>query len=561
MTLTARQVSDLLTTHGLRPSRALGQNFVIDPNTVRRIVRLAETGPGDRVVEIGPGLGSLTVALADAGARVTAVEIDARLIPVLKAVLGALPVQVVQGDALRLDWADLLGPDPGWVVVANLPYNIATPLIATLLDDVPVVERLVIMVQREVADRLVALPGHREYGAVSVKVAYWAEASVVAHVPPTVFVPRPKVESALVSIRRRPVPAVDPSRVDPELLFRLVRAGFAKRRKMLRRSLAGLASPAAFETAEVRPDSRAENLDVYAWGRLAAAVAAAAEPGSGSGSGSGSPDPGSAAAGPGRGRVRVRQTRARRRRIRVRGRADGCRVGRSRSGSGSGSPDPGSAAADPGSGSGPTGADPGSGSGPTGADPGSAAARSGFGSRRRRSGRWRRIGVRGWRRPFGQPGVRRRSRSVPPFRSRSVRGLRSPAACRHTRRARQDTRSRPRPPRAVGPGEGGGSRRPGQADALAAGDRRASGRLPPARGRDGHPRPGRPPGVPAGPGTGDPGGRGGPRACGVRQPGDPGPRRHRPAGGRAPVEAHSCGGGPGWRVGRCCRRPALGRHR
>ena len=294
----------------------------------------------------------------------TAVEIDARLIPVLEAVLGALPVRVVQGDALRLDWADLLGPDPGWVLVANLPYNIATPLVAALLDDVPVVERMVIMVQREVGERLVALPGHREYGAVSVKVAYWAEASVVGHVPPTVFVPRPKVESALVSIRRRPAPAVDPARVDPELLFRLVRAGFAKRRKMLRRSLAGLASPAAFEAAEVRPDSRAENLDVYAWGRLAAAVAAAAEPGSGSGSGSGSPDPGSAAADRG-------------------------------SGSGSGSPDPGSAAADPGSGSGSTGADPGSvaadpgsgsGSGSGSPDPGSAAADPGWGSGSRSPG-------------------------------------------------------------------------------------------------------------------------------------------------------------------------------
>jgi 16S rRNA (adenine1518-N6/adenine1519-N6)-dimethyltransferase len=280
VTLTARQLSDLLTTHGLRPSRALGQNFVIDPNTVRRIVRLAETGPGDRVIEIGPGLGSLTVALAEAGAQVTAVEIDDRLIPVLNAVLGSLPVRVVQGDALRMNWADLLGPEAGWVLVANLPYNIATPVIATLLDEVPVVDRLVIMVQSEVAERLVARPGHREYGAVSVKVAYWAEANVVARVPPTVFVPRPKVESALVSIRRRPAPAVDPARVDPELLFRLVRAGFSKRRKMLRRALAGLASPQAFEAAEVRPDSRAENLDVYAWGRLAAAVAATAGPGS-----------------------------------------------------------------------------------------------------------------------------------------------------------------------------------------------------------------------------------------------------------------------------------------
>jgi 16S rRNA (adenine1518-N6/adenine1519-N6)-dimethyltransferase len=272
MTLTARQVADLLTTHGLRPSRALGQNFVIDPNTVRRIVRLAEIKPGDRVLEIGPGLGSLTGALADAGAQVTAVEIDHRLIPVLEAVLGAAPVRVVRGDALRIDWADLLGSDPGWLLVANLPYNIATPLIATILDEVPAVARLVIMVQREVAERLAAHPGHRDYGAVSVKVAYWAEAEVVAHVPPTVFIPRPKVESSLVSIRRRDAPAVDPDRVSTELLFRLVQAGFAKRRKMLRRSLAGLVPPGAFAAAEVRPEARAENLDVYAWGRLAAAV-------------------------------------------------------------------------------------------------------------------------------------------------------------------------------------------------------------------------------------------------------------------------------------------------
>jgi 16S rRNA (adenine1518-N6/adenine1519-N6)-dimethyltransferase len=275
VTLTARQVSDLLTTHGLRPSRALGQNFVIDPNTVRRIVRLAEVGPADRVLEIGPGLGSLTVGLTEAGAEVTAVEVDPRLIPVLHAVLGSAPVRVVQGDALHMDWGELLGPRPGWVLVANLPYNIATPLVAGILDEVPVVSRLVIMVQREVGERLVAWPGHRDYGAVSVKVAYWADASLVGQVPATVFVPRPKVESVLVSIRRRATPAVDVEQATPEVLFRLVRAGFAKRRKMLRRSLAGLVPPGAFQAAEVRPESRAENLDVYAWGRLAAAVSAA----------------------------------------------------------------------------------------------------------------------------------------------------------------------------------------------------------------------------------------------------------------------------------------------
>jgi 16S rRNA (adenine1518-N6/adenine1519-N6)-dimethyltransferase len=275
VTLTSRQVNDLLTTHGLRPSRALGQNFVTDPNTVRRIARLADVGPGDRVLEIGPGLGSLTLALEETGAAVTAVEVDTRLMPVLEAVIGAANVRLLQGDAMKMDWAEVLGPEPGWVLVANLPYNIATPLIADLLDGVPTIDRMVIMVQREVGARLAALPGHPEFGAVSVKVAYWAEASVVGLVPPTVFVPRPKVESALVSIRRRSVPAVDPGLVDAEAMFRLVRAGFGKRRKMLRRSLEGLVPPGAFEAAEVKPDSRAENLDVYAWGRLAAAVSAA----------------------------------------------------------------------------------------------------------------------------------------------------------------------------------------------------------------------------------------------------------------------------------------------
>ena len=211
--LSPRQISDLLTTHGLRPNRALGQNFVTDANTVRRVVRLAEVGPADRVIEIGPGLGSLTMALVETGAAVTAVEIDQRLLPVLEAVLGP-EVRLVHGDAMALDWPEVLGPDPGWVMVANLPYNIATPLVADLLDGVPAIERMVIMVQREVGERLVALPGNRQYGAVSVKVAYWAEASIVGYVPPTVFLPRPKVDSALVSIRRRPAPALDPATVD-----------------------------------------------------------------------------------------------------------------------------------------------------------------------------------------------------------------------------------------------------------------------------------------------------------------------------------------------------------
>ncbi|HEX6395187.1 MAG TPA: 16S rRNA (adenine(1518)-N(6)/adenine(1519)-N(6))-dimethyltransferase RsmA [Acidimicrobiales bacterium] len=276
MTLSRRQVSDLLARHGLRPSRALGQNFVADPNTVRRIARLAGVGPGDHVVEVGPGLGSLTLALAETGADVLAVEADRHLLPVLERVVfeaGPGSVLVVRGDAMKLDWDELLKGSPEWTLVANLPYNIATPLVADLLDTVPQVTRMLVMVQSEVGERLAARVGDTSYGAVSVKVAYWAIASVVGKVPASVFVPRPNVESVLVDIRRRAEPAVDPGLVEAKCLFGLVRAGFAQRRKMLRRALSGLASPGAFEAAGVAPEARAEQLTVEDWGRLAATVA------------------------------------------------------------------------------------------------------------------------------------------------------------------------------------------------------------------------------------------------------------------------------------------------
>ncbi len=266
MTLSRRDVSELLIRHGLRPSRALGQNFVADPNTVRRIARLADVGPGDRVVEIGAGLGSLTLALVETGASVVAVEVDRYVVPVLRTVAEPHGVQVVEGDALTLDWAAVLG-DGQWALVANLPYNVATPLVLDLLDGVPQIARMLVMVQREVGERLAAGVGDEAYGAVSVKVAYWATARVVGRVPSTVFVPQPKVESALVSIVRRAAPAVD---ADRARLFELVRAGFAQRRKMLRRALAGVVDESVFACAGVRPEARAEELDVEAWGRLAA---------------------------------------------------------------------------------------------------------------------------------------------------------------------------------------------------------------------------------------------------------------------------------------------------
>jgi 16S rRNA (adenine1518-N6/adenine1519-N6)-dimethyltransferase len=265
--LTRRDVLDLMSRHEIRPSQARGQNFVVDPNTVRRVARLADVGPGDRVVEVGAGLGSLTLALADTGAAVTAIEVDRRLLAALREVVAARDVRVVEGDAMRLDWNQLLGGDE-WVLAANLPYNIATPLLATLLDDVPAIRRFTVMVQREVAERLAASPGSPAYGAVSVKVAYWATAEVVARVPPTVFWPQPKVESAVVVIRRRPSDSL--LDVDRDWLFRVVGVGFGQRRKMLRRSLASLVTASAFAAAGVSPQARPEDLDVEAWARLAA---------------------------------------------------------------------------------------------------------------------------------------------------------------------------------------------------------------------------------------------------------------------------------------------------
>jgi 16S rRNA (adenine1518-N6/adenine1519-N6)-dimethyltransferase len=268
VTLSRPAVRDLLTSRGLAPRRDLGQNFVADPNTVRRIAHLAAVGPGDQVVEIGAGLGSLTLALAETGADVTAVEVDHGLVGALTDVVGDLDrVTVVEADARTIDWANLLGHHDRWVLVANLPYNVATPLVADLLDRVPAIHRMLVMVQREVGERLAAGPGSAAYGAVSVKVAYWADARIVGEVPATVFVPRPNVDSALVAITRRPPPDTPAAP-----LFALVRAAFAQRRKMLRRSLRDLVTPEQFAAAAVEPTARPEDLGLEDWCRLTEAT-------------------------------------------------------------------------------------------------------------------------------------------------------------------------------------------------------------------------------------------------------------------------------------------------
>jgi 16S rRNA (adenine1518-N6/adenine1519-N6)-dimethyltransferase len=270
--LTPTTVRALLADHDLVPNRALGQHFLADPNTARRIARLAELERGASVLEIGPGLGSLTVALAETGAHVVALELDAQLVPLVEStVAGTGDVTVVHGDALHVDVATL-GPGP-WACVSNLPYNIATPVVVRLLETAPSVTRLLVMTQSEVGERLAARPGERAAGAVSAKVAYYADARVVGTVSPTVFVPPPHVESVLVRLDRRPSP---PVRVDdPDRLFALVRAGFAQRRKMLRgalRPLLGARADATLARAGVAPTARAETLTLDDWAGLAEAV-------------------------------------------------------------------------------------------------------------------------------------------------------------------------------------------------------------------------------------------------------------------------------------------------
>lgn len=272
--LVEREVRAVLERHGLDARRSLGQNFVVEPELVERIARRAGVGPGDHVVEIGPGLGSLTLALHATGASVLAVEKDRALVPVLADVLstrGVGDVEVLEADALTLDWSETLSArSPGpWTLVANLPYNVAVPLVMGVLEGAPEVIRLVVMVQREVAERLAAGPGGRVVGVPSIKVAWYGAAEVLEIVSPEVFVPRPRVESAVVSITRRPPPSTV---VEARQVFRLVETAYRQRRKMLRSTLSGVVRPEEFERAGIEPTSRPEELDVAAWARLAEAT-------------------------------------------------------------------------------------------------------------------------------------------------------------------------------------------------------------------------------------------------------------------------------------------------
>ena len=274
MTHSPSAIRALLAEHGLEASRALGQNFVADANTVRKIVRLAGVRSGDRVVEVGAGLGSLTLALLDAGAEVTAIEVDKHLAPVLRSVVEPGGATVVEADAMVLDWAALLGPeDPArpWALVANLPYNIAAPLVLDLLETAPAIERLVVLVQLEVGERLAAGPGTKTYGIPSVKAAWFADVRRAGAIGRNVFWPAPNVDSGLVAWTGREPPTTAVSR---EQVFAVVDAAFAQRRKTLRGALSRLAgSPSAAEdalrAAGVDPTARGEVLDVTVYARIA----------------------------------------------------------------------------------------------------------------------------------------------------------------------------------------------------------------------------------------------------------------------------------------------------
>lgn len=255
--LGARRVRMLLDSYGASPKRSLGQNFVIDPNTIRKVVEVADIDGVDDVLEIGAGCGSLTLGLAARARRVIAVEIDDRLVALLgESLAGTSNVEVIHDDALTMD----LGRIDATVLVANLPYNIATHLVLRVLEEAPQIIRLVVMTQKEVGERLASTPGSKSYGQTSVMVRYYGHAYIASQISRRAFFPVPNVDSVLVRVTREEPPDVDRGR-----LFEVVRAAFSQRRKTLRNTISSLAgstddATAALERAGVSPTARAEEL-------------------------------------------------------------------------------------------------------------------------------------------------------------------------------------------------------------------------------------------------------------------------------------------------------------
>lgn len=279
--LTSSDIRELCAQLNIRPTKTLGQNFVNDPGTVRKIVRNAGVQAGEQVLEIGPGLGSLTLALLEAGAQVSAVEIDPPLAQALPTTAQArfpeAKLQVFTADALTITGPESIGGATPVRLVANLPYNVAVPIVLTVLEKLPSIQTVLVMVQAEVADRLAATPGNKIYGVPSAKVAWYASARRTLTIGRNVFYPVPNVDSALVKIERRPQPDTAATR---EQVFAVIDAAFAQRRKTLRQALAGLAGSAgaaqeALERARVSPTARGETLDIDQFAAVAQQLNAA----------------------------------------------------------------------------------------------------------------------------------------------------------------------------------------------------------------------------------------------------------------------------------------------
>ena len=279
--LTSNDIRELCAQLNIRPTKTLGQNFVNDPGTVRKIVRNAGVQAGEQVLEIGPGLGSLTLALLEAGAQVSAVEIDPPLAQALPSTAQArfpeAKLQVFTADALTITGPESIGGATPTRLVANLPYNVAVPIVLTVLEKLPSIQTVLVMVQAEVADRLAATPGNKIYGVPSAKVAWYASARRTLTIGRNVFYPVPNVDSALVKIERRPHPDTAATR---EQVFAVIDAAFAQRRKTLRQALAGLAGSAgaaqeALERAGVSPTARGETLDIDQFAAVAQQLNAA----------------------------------------------------------------------------------------------------------------------------------------------------------------------------------------------------------------------------------------------------------------------------------------------